>query len=158
MATAVFVQEGDSVDITPSSAIAAGDVVKLDKLLGVAKLDIAANTLGAIALVGVYTLAKSTSEAVAAGADLWYDTVAKTVTGVYAAGGNLTYFGKAVAAAAQTAATVNAKLIQDVGGAATPAAVVDDHTVELYVTGAGVVTTDDQETPLALAKALPTGG
>jgi len=44
MATAVFVQEGDVIDYTPSSAVAAGDVVVQGDLIGVAKQPIAANT------------------------------------------------------------------------------------------------------------------
>ena len=55
MATAKFIQTGDSIDYTPGSAVTAGDVVVQEELVGVAKLDIVANVLGALAVVG-YTL------------------------------------------------------------------------------------------------------
>ena len=43
MATATFRHEGASIDYTPGSAISAGDVIVQGELVGVAKLDIAAN-------------------------------------------------------------------------------------------------------------------
>ena len=46
MATAVYVHEGDAVDYTPGSDVAAGDVVVQGELVGVARTPIAANTAG----------------------------------------------------------------------------------------------------------------
>ena len=55
-----YVQRGDAIDYTPMEDVAAGDVVVLSgKLVGVAKLDIKAGELGALALVGVYEFAKA---------------------------------------------------------------------------------------------------
>jgi len=48
MATAQFIHDGKSIDYTPTADVAAGDVVVQNDLLGVAKLDIAANALGAL--------------------------------------------------------------------------------------------------------------
>jgi predicted RecA/RadA family phage recombinase len=39
MATATYVQHGDSIDHTPGAAVAAGDVVVQGELVGMAKLD-----------------------------------------------------------------------------------------------------------------------
>jgi predicted RecA/RadA family phage recombinase len=49
-----YVQRGESIDFTPETDVAAGDIVKIGSLVGVAKLDIKAGELGALALVGVY--------------------------------------------------------------------------------------------------------
>ena len=48
-----YVQRGDSIDYIPESDVAAGDIVKVGSLVGVAKLDIKAGELGALAVVGV---------------------------------------------------------------------------------------------------------
>lgn len=60
MAYAVFRHEGDMIDYTPASDVAAGDVVVQGSLLGVAKTDIKANTLGALAVEGVFDFVKAT--------------------------------------------------------------------------------------------------
>ena len=72
MATARFVHDGEAIDYTPSSAVSAGDVVVQNDLVGVAKLDIAANTLGALAVKGVFDFPKATGagSAIAAGDDV----------------------------------------------------------------------------------------
>ena len=49
-----YVQRGESIDYTPTADVAAGDVVQQGKLVGVAKLDMKAGELGALALCGVY--------------------------------------------------------------------------------------------------------
>ena len=51
-----YVQRGESIDYIPEKPVSAGDIVKLGKLVGVAKLDIAVGELGALALVGVYEI------------------------------------------------------------------------------------------------------
>lgn len=52
--SAKFVQNGDTIDYTPESAVAAGALVDLGFAVGVAKLPITAGVLGALALVGVF--------------------------------------------------------------------------------------------------------
>ena len=58
MGKADFVQDGFSVDYTPGSAVSAGDIVIQGDLVGIAKLDIAANALGALATRGVFDIVK----------------------------------------------------------------------------------------------------
>ena len=54
-----YVQRDDAIDYTPMNDVAAGDIVVLaNKLIGVAKLDIKAGELSALALTGVYEVAK----------------------------------------------------------------------------------------------------
>ena len=73
-----YVQRGDAIDYTPMADVAAGDVVVLaGKLVGVAKLDIKAEELGALALTGVYEVAKATGFAVAAGGEVGWDAANK---------------------------------------------------------------------------------
>ena len=66
-----YVQRGDAIDYTPTADVAAGDVVvPSNKLVGVAKLDIKAGELGALALTGVYEMAKTTDVGVGVGAEV----------------------------------------------------------------------------------------
>ena len=53
-----YIQRGDSIDYTPETDVAAGDIIVLRDLIGVAKLDIKAGELGALAIVGVYEFTK----------------------------------------------------------------------------------------------------
>jgi len=106
-----FVQRGDSIDHTPGSAVAAGDVVVLGAaLLGIAKLDIPANTLGALAVVGVFDVVKASGDGgIAAGAAVYWDDTAKVATTTSAAN---TLMGKALAAAGDTDTSVRVRLSQ----------------------------------------------
>ena len=76
-----YVQRGDAIDYTPMNDVAAGDIVVLaGKLVGVAKLDIKAGKLGALALTGVYEVTKTTGFAVAAGGEVgWNASTRKAV-------------------------------------------------------------------------------
>jgi predicted RecA/RadA family phage recombinase len=103
------VQKGYYLDHTASGAIAAGDVVVIGSLVGVAPRPIANGAVGVVAVEGVYSVPKhssgANSETIAAGAQVkWYATsgVATTVTGVN--------MGYAVAQAVTGASTVIVKL------------------------------------------------
>lgn len=50
-----YYADGDKLDYTPSSAVAAGDIVVLGNLVTVAERPIAANELGAVLTNGVVT-------------------------------------------------------------------------------------------------------
>ena len=111
MAIAIFVHDGDSIDYTPSSDVAAGDVVVQGDLIGVAKRDIPAGTLGALAVTGVFDVPKASGvgTAIVAGAEVYWDAVNKRVTTT--ADGH-EYLGKTVRAAADADATVRVRLEQ----------------------------------------------
>jgi len=111
MATAQFIHDGKSIDYTPGADVAAGDVVVQNDLLGVAKLDIAANTLGALAVTGVFDVPKATGAgtAIGAGAKVYWNATAKQATTT--ATGNK-YLGKTVKAAVDADATVRVRLKQ----------------------------------------------
>ena len=101
-----YIQDGDLLDHTPASAVAAGDVVQIGKLVTVAPRPIAANALGAVAVEGVFAFPKPTGAGTdyAAGSKVyWYGGAAVTgATGVQA--------GYTVAACATTDATVKVLL------------------------------------------------
>ena len=104
-----YVQRGESIDFTPESDVAAGDIVRLGALVGVAKLDVKAGELGALALVGVYEIATG-GTAVEAGKPVYVNPA----TGKACAQGTegAVAFGHAVAAAAATDAFVHVRLEQ----------------------------------------------
>lgn len=95
MPTATFVYEGNAIDYTPVEDVSAGDVVIQNDLVGVAKVDIPANTLGALTVTGVFEFPKATGggESIAAGQFCYWDAGNEIVTTT--AGGN-TYIGKCV--------------------------------------------------------------
>lgn len=108
---ATYVTEGRTVDYTPGSDVAAGDVIVQGTLLGVAKSPIAANVLGALAVDGIFEFAKGTgsASALAAGAKVYWDANSEIVTAT--SQGN-TYAGKVVTAVAASVALVNVRLEQ----------------------------------------------
>lgn len=97
----VFQQSGDSIDYTPGSAVAAGDIVLYGSgttgFVAVAKSPIAANALGAVAIRGVFQIPNSGSagsyEVISAGAKV-YLTSGGLVT---ATAGSNTPLGRCVA-------------------------------------------------------------
>ncbi len=107
-----YVQRGDSLDYTPSSAVAAGDVVVVGDLLGVAVRDIPAGTLGSLLVEGVFDWPKATGggSAITGGDTVYWDVSEQVATGT--SSGNVK-IGKAVpAGASDSDTTVRAKLFQ----------------------------------------------
>ena len=106
-----YVQRGDAIDYTPMEDVAAGDVVVLSgKLVGVAKLDIKAGELGALALVGVYEFAKAEGIAFAAGMEVgWNPTNGEAVA---AGASGSVKIGHAVALTSAVETTVFVRLCQ----------------------------------------------
>ena len=111
MPQAVFIQEGASIDHTPAADVAAGEVVVQGDLVGVAKQPIPANQLGALAVQGVFDVAKATGAgtALATGTTAYWDDAAKVATAT-AAGNKL--LGKVVKAAGDDDAVVRVRLSQ----------------------------------------------
>ena len=94
----------DRIDHTPSGNVAAGAVVVVGGLVGVATEPIAANTLGALAVEGQFELDLATGKTFTAGDAVYVASSEATDSG--------TFFGWAVADSDATAGTVKAKLIQ----------------------------------------------
>jgi predicted RecA/RadA family phage recombinase len=110
---ATFVHDGNSVDYTPTADVAAGAVVVQGELVGVAARPIAANTLGALAVSGIFDFPKATGggTAIAAGAECYWD-VAEQVAKTDSESGANKKLGKAIRAAADADATVRVRLSQ----------------------------------------------
>ena len=110
---ATFVHRGDSIDYTPSSDVAAGAVVVQGDLVGVTKLGIPADRLGALAVTGVFDFPKATGagEAIAAGSEVFWDEADQVAKTDSEAGANKS-LGKTVAAAGDDDATVRVRLSQ----------------------------------------------
>lgn len=93
---ASYVSDGEFIDYTPGAAVAEGAVVVIGNIIGVATKAIAANTLGAICVEGVVSMAKD-GAAITLGATVYWDATNSVVTAT--AGSNKTV-GKCVKAAA----------------------------------------------------------
>ena len=108
--TATYVHKGDSIDYTPAADVAAGDVVVQGDLVGIAKLDIPADTLGSLSLTGIFDVPKigGPGMAITTGTKLYWDSANKYVTPTEIEG---KYMGKAVADAGDNDATVRMKLL-----------------------------------------------
>lgn len=111
--TRKYVQPGDVIDYpnTSGSTIAAGSVVKMSHILGVALVDIANNTSGAVQTVGVFKELPKVSAAVfAVGEKLLWDVSAGAFDDSAATPASGDVMGAAIAvvagANAQTTCTV----------------------------------------------------
>ena len=105
-----FVQRGEAIDHTPAADVAAGDIVAVGKLVGVAKLDIKAAELGALALTGVYEVAKASGTAFAVGMEVAWDATNRKAVAAGASGS--VKMGHAVALAGASDPTVFVRLCQ----------------------------------------------
>ncbi|HBG28592.1 MAG: hypothetical protein A2Y10_08595 [Planctomycetes bacterium GWF2_41_51] len=92
-----FYQNGKSIDYTPAFDVAAGTIVVQKGLVGITKLDIAANTKGALAVEGVFAVPKK-NEAFAAGLPVWFDANGNPQGGVAGSGSATQIGGDAQAA------------------------------------------------------------
>lgn len=113
MATATFRHQGAAIDHTPAADLAAGDVVVQGELLGVARLDIKANTLGALAVEGVFDFPKAVgpSSALPTGSDVFWDEASQQATADSGAGANKK-IGRVVRDASDGDAIVRIRLSQ----------------------------------------------
>ncbi|MFB3894448.1 MAG: DUF2190 family protein [Phycisphaerae bacterium] len=108
---ATFVHDGLTIDYTPGADVAAGAVVVQGELVGVAKVPIPANALGALAVTGVFDFPKAAGAgtAITAGANCYWDAANQRAT-TTATGNKL--IGKCVKAAADADALVRIRMMQ----------------------------------------------
>lgn len=103
-----YVEDGDVLNYqNGAQAIASGAVVLFGKRIGVAIAAIAANAKGSVGVVGVWTIAKLSTDVVAQGDLLYWDSANSRLTTT--ASGN-TLAGYAFDAAGNGATTVNIKI------------------------------------------------
>jgi len=77
---AVFLQDGNSIDYTPTSDVQPGDVIVQGSLVGIATRAIPANTTAGLAIRGVFRITKLSTDNVTAGEVLYWDDFNKQVT------------------------------------------------------------------------------
>lgn len=107
---ATFVQEGESIDYTPTAAVAAGAVVVMGTVgIGVVPVGLAANEKGSLIVDGVVRHAKTANQAVSAYAKVYWDATNSVFTTTSTSN---TLAGYAVLAAAAGDATVDVKLMK----------------------------------------------
>jgi len=111
MTTARFVHDGNTIDYTPGADVTAGDVIVQGDLVGIAKLDIKANSLGALAVDGVFDVPKAAGSAINVGTKVYWDATNKLGTTSDGGGANK-LLGKAILTAASAATTVRVRLTQ----------------------------------------------
>lgn len=107
---AIYRQQAAAIDYTPSgAAAAAGEVVQVGGLIGVANKEIADGELGALQIEGAFDVTKASGGGITftAGATVGWDNTGNTAV---AAGTGDFDIGSAVAAAADADAFVRVKL------------------------------------------------
>ena len=85
MAQGTYIQAGVYVDYTPSGAVDAGEVVVQSNLVGIATEAIAASTLGALAVKGIFDVNQN-AEVIVAGDAVYWDANGDSVGGTTGAG------------------------------------------------------------------------
>lgn len=106
-----YVHNGNAIDYMPTTAVAAGQIIAFGDMIGIARLDIPANTLGALAVTGVYDVVKGDAAFNPGDAVYWnaVDFIAVT------AGTGNPLLGRAVVASSSSDPTVRVKLASAVG-------------------------------------------
>lgn len=101
--TTKYVMSGDVIDYVAGSAVTSGQVLLIGVRIGVALAAIAAGATGAVRVLGIFTIAKLSTDVVAVGAALYWDNTNFRMTTTSA--GN-TLAGYATAAAGNGVTTV----------------------------------------------------
>ena len=115
MTVARFIHDGKSIDYTPQAAVTAGDVIVIGDLVAIAKLDIAAGQIGALATEGVFDVPKEAAaadKAIAAGTKVYWNATDKRVETSAGDPAAHKYMGKTIKAALTTDTTTRVKLEQ----------------------------------------------
>ena len=110
MVEAIYKQEGESVDWTPTAAVAAGEVIQLkDGRAAFAPTAIAAGILGSVQVCGIVEVAKIITQTMLVSNQVFWDTSASTCNLLH--GGSTDFFlGTVIEDATYTATTVKIML------------------------------------------------
>jgi len=108
-AGASFVAEGATVDFVPEADVAAGSVVVVGKLVGIAKFGISAGSRGSITVRGVFDVVKDPTTNIPAGTTLYWSQISwHVIKNAYAH----SMIGKAIESAPPGTLTVRLRLNQ----------------------------------------------
>ncbi len=111
-----FIQEGGAIDYRPSGDVDAGSVVVLGAHVGISKVPIPANALGALAIEGLFDVVK-VNGVINDGAAIFWDADGNPLNGTAGTGcattvsGGNTFMGFAVGQAGATDETVRLDLV-----------------------------------------------
>lgn len=94
--TTKYVMSGDVIDYVAPGAITTGQVVLIGVRVGVALAAIASGATGAVRMLGIFTIAKLSTDVVAVGVALYWDDTNKRLT-TTSAGNTLAGFATAAA-------------------------------------------------------------
>ena len=75
-----YIHDGKAIDFTSETAVPAGTIVVAGDLVGITKLDLEANRLGALHVVGVFDVAKGAGEIALGEKVYWDETAQQAVT------------------------------------------------------------------------------
>lgn len=105
-----YIQEGKSLDYTnkTEAAIAAGDIVVMGSVVGVAGTDIAVNATGSVHVVGVFEVLKEEGLEIGQGEKVYWNATGGVMTKTSASN---TLAGYAAYTAKTTDVTVKVKLV-----------------------------------------------
>lgn len=104
--TTKYVMSGDVIDYTAGSAVSSGQVLLIGARVGVALNAIAAGATGAVAVEGVFTIAKLGTDVVAQGALLYWDNTNSRLT-TTASGNTLAGYAAKAAGSGVTTVEIN---------------------------------------------------
>lgn len=96
--TTKFVMSGEVIDHTAQATVSSGQVLLIGSRIGVALSACAAGQVVAVRVLGIFTIAKLSTDAVAQGAALYWDNTNSRLT-TTASGNTLAGFASAAAGA-----------------------------------------------------------
>ena len=105
-----YIKSGETLTVIAPANVSSGALVVVGAIVGVASFDAALNAEVEVTTEGVFTLPKATADVIAAGAKLYWDTVASKLT-VTAGTGSKVLVGYAIRAAGNGVPTVDALLV-----------------------------------------------
>jgi predicted RecA/RadA family phage recombinase len=108
-AGAIFVAEGATIDFTPETDVAAGSVVVVGKIVGIAKFGIRAGSRGSITVRGVFDVVKDPTTNIPAGTTLFWSQISWHVVKTASVHSMI---GKAIESASPGTLTVRLRLNQ----------------------------------------------
>ena len=94
--TTKYVMSGDVIDYVAGSAVTSGQVLLIGVRVGVALAAIASGATGAVRMLGIFNIAKLSSDVVTVGAALYWDNTNSRMT-LTSAGNTLAGFATAAA-------------------------------------------------------------
>lgn len=75
-----FIQPGEAIDYTAGATLASGDVVVMGARIGIVLNDMVSGDVGAVRVTGVWELAKLSTDVIAQGALVYWDTTPGEIT------------------------------------------------------------------------------